>query len=186
MRAKTLSDSYTKCYVFDWDDTLVKTDAKVHIIKGGRRIKSLTPGEYNFYTPKSDETTDMSDFIDPRIIMNARKYKMWPALKNVNTAKKQGRSTSDIFILTARSPKAQLPIYNFFKREGIEIPFENIITLGKDDGKYYDIATSKKNVLRALAEEYDQVLFFDDSHKNIELANQIPGIKTRLIDSLNK
>lgn len=184
MRARTINQS--KAYIFDFDDTLVKTDAKVHIIKDGRRIKSLTPEEYNFYHPKPDETTDMSDFIDPRIIMNAKKYKMWPALQNIDMAKKQGRSDSDIFILTARSPKAQLPIYNFLKREKIDIPLENIITLGRDDGKYYDIPAAKKKVLKTFADEYDKVIFFDDSHKNIELANQIPGIKTRLIDSLNK
>jgi hypothetical protein len=100
-------------------------------------------------------------------------------------AKKSGRSDSDIFILTARSPKAQLPIWNLLTREGIEIPLENVITLGNDDGSYYDIAKAKKKVLTKFAEDYDKVLFFDDSEKNIELANSIPGIKSRLIDSLN-
>jgi len=181
MRARTVD--LNKAYVFDFDDTLVKTDAKVHIYKDGKKIKSLTPEEYNFYTPAKGESTNMDDFIDPRIIMNARKYKMWPALKNIDMAKKSGRSNSDIYILTARSPKAQLPIHAFLTREGIEISLENVITLGRDDGSYYDIAGAKKKVLGDMADEYDQVLFYDDSHKNIELANKIPGIKSRLIDS---
>jgi len=181
MRARTVDTN--KAYVWDFDDTLVKTSAKVHIVKNERIIKSLTPEEYNTYQPTPGETTDMSDFVDPRIIMSAEKYKMWPALKNVDMAKKSGRSSSDIYILTARSPKAQLPIYNFFKREGIDIPLENIITIGNDSGEYYDIAAVKKEILSNLAKEYDKVMFFDDSQKNIELANQVPGIKSRLIDS---
>ena len=96
MRAKLVDAS--KVYLFDWDDTLVKTDAKVHVIKDGKRIKSLTPEEYNFYVPEEGETTDMSDFDDVRLIMDARKYKMWPALRQINMAKKSGRSNSDIFI----------------------------------------------------------------------------------------
>jgi len=171
-----------KCYVMDFDDTLVKTSAKVHVYKDGRRINSLTPEEYNFYKPKKGETTNMEDFIDPRIIMNAQKYKMWPALKNIDMAKKSGRSSSEIYILTARSHKAQLAIHNFLTREGINMPLENVITLGRDDGEHYDIPAAKKKVLSDLADKYDQVLFFDDSHKNIEIANQIPGIKSRLIE----
>jgi hypothetical protein len=183
MRAKTVD--LDKAYVFDFDDTLVKTDAKVHIYKNGKKIKSLTPEEYNFYKPSPGETTNMDDFIDPRIIMDAKKYKMWPALHNIDMAKKSGRSTSEIYILTARSPKAKLPIHNLLTREGIDIPLENIITLGHDSGQYYDIAKAKREVLTDLANNYDKVFFFDDSHKNIELANKIPGIKSRLIDSYN-
>ena len=180
MRARPVSQS--KSYCFDFDDTLVKTTAKVHIHKDGRRIKSLTPEEFNFYKPEEGETTNMDDFIDPRIIMAAKKYKMWPALKNIDMAKKSGRSTSDIYILTARSPKAQMPIWTFLKREGITIELENIITLGHDDGTYYDVGAAKRIALTELSNQYDKVLFYDDSHKNIELANSIPGIKSRLIE----
>jgi hypothetical protein len=63
--------------VFDFDDTLVKTDAKIHIYINNKKIKSLTPAEYNFYKPKPNETLDFSDFSDARIIMAGKKYKMW-------------------------------------------------------------------------------------------------------------
>jgi len=181
MRAKTVNAK--KAYIWDFDETLVRTEAKVHILKDGKRIKSLTPDEYNFYKPEKGETTDMSDFADPRIIMAAKKYKMWPALKNVDIAKKSGRSDSEIFILTARSKAAQLPIHNFLKREGIDMPLNHVICIGNEGGEYYDIAARKKEILKDFADNYDIVHFFDDSEKNIELANQIDGIKTRLIDS---
>jgi len=181
MRAREVPTE--KAYCFDFDETLVKTDAKVHIYKNGRQINSITPAEYNFYKPKPGETTDMRDFDDPRFIIKAKKYKMWPALRNISMAKEAGRSSSDIFILTARGEKAQLPIYNFLKKQGIEIPLDHIITVGEEDGNY-DIAAKKKEVLLKISNSYQSVIFFDDSHKNIELANEVPGIKTRLIDSL--
>jgi FMN phosphatase YigB (HAD superfamily) len=179
MRAKTVP---AKAYIFDFDETLVKTDSKVHVYRDGRKVRSLTPTEFNTYKKGPDETYDMSDFKDPRIILNARKYKMWPALENINTARKMGRSNSDIFILTARSPKAQLSIYNFLTRNGIDIPLKNIITVGHDDGKEYDIASAKEKELKKLKKRYANIMFYDDSEENIELASRVGGIKTRLID----
>jgi len=178
MRTKTIK---RKAYVFDFDETLVKTTAKVHVIKNGKRYKSITPEEFNHYKKEEDEKYDMSDFIDPRIILNATKYKMWPALENIHNANKFGKSDSVIYILTARSDAAQIPIHNLFKRHSIDIPIDNIITIGSDDGLWIDIPTEKEKVLTALVTMYD-VYFFDDSEDNIELANKIPGVKTRLID----
>ena len=179
MRAKRVP---VKAYVFDFDDTLVKTDAKVHVMKNGRKVKSLTPEEFNTYKQKPGESYDMSDFTDPRIINNARKYKMWPALENISNAKKQARSNSDIFILTARSPAAQLAIHNFLTREGIEIPLEHIICIGFEDGREHDIAAAKEDALKELKDRYVDIMFYDDSEDNVQIASKLGGIKTRLID----
>jgi len=178
MRAKTVR---MKAYIFDFDDTLVKTQAKVHVYTNNKRIKSITPSEYNFYKLRPQETFNMSDFTDPRMILSATKYKLWPALKNISDARKMGRSNSDIYILTARCNKAQQPIHTFLSREGIDIPLDNVMTIGGDD-KVVDIAEEKRIVLSALVDEYTDVYFFDDNEENIELANKIPGIKTRLVD----
>jgi len=179
MRAKRVP---YKAYIFDFDDTLVKTDAKVHVLRDGKRIKSLTPTEFNHYISQPGETLDLEDFVDPRIIMNAKKYKMWPALQNIDAARKMGRSSSDIFILTARSHRAQQAIHNYLTNNGIDIPLENVITIGTDSDEGYDIAEEKGKVLQDLKDRYADVFFYDDSPDNIELASKIGGIKTRLID----
>jgi FMN phosphatase YigB (HAD superfamily) len=179
MRAKRVP---IKAYVFDFDETLVKTDAKVHIHKDGRRVKSLSPSEFNKYIPEPGETIDASDFEDPRIIMNARKYKMWPALQNIDSARKMGRSSSDIYILTARSPVTRQAIHNFISRNGIEIPLQNIIAVGGGSDDSIEISKSKGRVLQDLKNKYEEVFFYDDSPDNIKLASKIGGIRTRLID----
>jgi len=179
MRAKRVP---YKAYLFDFDDTLVKTDAKVHVYKDGKRIKSLTPTEFNHYHIAPGESLDLEDFVDPRIIMRAKKYKMWPALQNIDAARKMGRSFSDIYILTARSPRAQQAIHNYLTNNGIDIPLENIITIGTDSDEPYDIAEEKGRILQEMKERYTDVFFYDDSPDNIQLATKIGGIKTRLID----
>jgi len=179
MRARSV---LRKAYIFDFDDTLVKTDAKVHVIRDGKRIKSLTPTEFNHYVSQPGETLDLEDFVDPRIIMNAKKYKMWPALQNIDSARKMGRSLSEVYILTARSQRAQQAIHNFLTRNGIDIPLENIITIGTDSDEPFDIAEEKGRILQDLKDRYADVFFYDDSPDNIQLATKIGGIKTRLID----
>jgi len=179
---------FSKCYVFDFDDTLVQTDAKIHIIRGGRRIKSLTPEEFNKYTLKPDEVVDAEDFADPRFIINATKYKMWPILNAINMKNKMGKDIIYIYILTARDSRAKLPIHNFLIKKGIDIPLENIITVGpinQEKREKINTAQRKAKVLIELSDKYDEIFFFDDCQKNIDAARKIPKIKTQLIDKYN-
>lgn len=182
MRAKLTK----KAYVFDWDDCLVKTDAKIKVYREGRLTKKLTPEEYNFFKKGPEEDLDFSEFDDPRFIINARPYKMWPALVNINSAIKGGRSSSDVYILTARTGKVKGPIHSFLLKNGIFIPEERIITIGDRTEFPEAIASEKRKALKDLSDIYQSIIFFDDSHHNIELAKGIPGVKTRLIDSLEE
>lgn len=180
MRAKQVP--IKKAYVWDFDDTLVKTDAKIHVYKNGKKIKSLTSSEYNFYKKSEGEILDSRDFIDADIIMNARKYKMWPLLEYINKIINAGNTNINLFILTARNSKSKIPIYTFLSKEKINIPLKNIITIGSENLGEDSISTKKEKILRTLIEKYDIVYFFDDNEKNIELANKIPRIKTKLIE----
>jgi hypothetical protein len=46
-----------------------------------------------------------------------------------------------------------------------------------------NIAEKKKEILERIVDIYYEVYFFDDDENNISLAKQIPGIKTRLVES---
>lgn len=48
--------------VWDIDDTLGKTNARVMVIKDGQIVKVLEPSEYNLYKLKEDEKFDYSQF----------------------------------------------------------------------------------------------------------------------------
>lgn len=185
MRAKTINNYKKSAVIFDFDDTLVKTDAKIYIYKNGKQIKTLTPYEFNFYKAQPEEQIDISDFKDPRFIMNARKYKMWPALIRLNMDIKKGLSNTDIFILTARESICKGPIHNYLIKNGINIPEDQILTIGKEQLDSFDAALEKKKIIKNLKNTYSDITFFDDSKENIRLVSEIGGIQTCLIDGMN-
>ena len=55
MRASSLS-------IFDIDDTLFHPTTKVFVVKGTKRVRTLTPAEFNVYKLKSGEEIDFSEF----------------------------------------------------------------------------------------------------------------------------
>ena len=179
MRAQTV---HKRAYIFDFDETIVTTEAKMHVLRNGVHYKSFNTKEFNAYVKQPGDTFDFSDFNDGELILKAKKYKMWPVLKNVSNAVKEDRSTSEIFILTARAPTVRSYIYEYLKRNGIDIEISHIFTLGDNIGKV-NISEEKRKVLHALSNKYDAVFFFDDDPKNIQLAKSVPGIKTRLIEN---
>jgi FMN phosphatase YigB (HAD superfamily) len=181
MRAKTV---FRRCYCFDLDDTLIKTPAKIHVYRNGVFIKTLTPKQYNFYKKHPNDKLDFSEFIDGEMILKAKKYKIWPVIKNVSNAIKEERSTSDIYILTARDATVKSYIYEFLKQNGIDIDIEHIITIG-DSKKHIDIASEKRKILKKLKEQYDEIVIFDDNPQTIQLAASIPGIKTKIVENKN-
>jgi len=176
MRAKTVP---YKAVVFDFDETLVQTNAKIHVYKNNKKIKSLTSYEFNTYIAKSGETLDFSDFNDPLFVLSATKYKMWPALENIYFKTSNGQENTNIYILTARTSNIVGSIYTFLKRNNIIIPETNIIAVGGDSA--IDIAKLKGKILKELKEKYMSILFYDDSVKNIKLASQL-GINAILVD----
>jgi len=180
MVSKTI---YKKCYVFDFDECLVKTTARIHVYRYGAPFKSLTSKEYNYYHKHPKDTLNFSEFNDGERILNAKKYKVWPILKNISDAIKQERSSSVIYILTARNKNVKSYIYEYLKTNGILIDIDNIITIGDDKGDI-SIAEEKRKILIELSKKYNEIDFFDDDPHNIKLAASIPGIKTRLIENL--
>ena len=58
--------------VFDFDDTIAKSDAWVYVMRGGRLLKKLDPAQFAVYKPRPGETFDFRDFDrklqNPRLI----------------------------------------------------------------------------------------------------------------------
>jgi len=179
MRARTV---IKKCYVFDFDECLVTTDAKIHVYRNGVHIKSFNSKEYNFYKKHPKDKLNFSEFNNGEMILAAKKYKMWPIISNISNAIKTDRSTSEIYILTGRNSVVKSYIYEYLKQNGIEIDIDNVITVGDDIGKV-SISEEKRKKLTELVNTYDKIFFFDDDPKNIALANSIKGIITRLVEN---
>lgn len=143
--------------IFDFDDTLAKTDSWVYVKSAGGMEKQLDPAEFAVYTPKKGEEFDFRDF--DRKLRNPRIIK-----KNVDLLKKQlKKGGRKVTILTARRLGA--PINHFFKTLGIQ-PY--VVPLGSADPK------KKADYIEAeINKGYTTVYFMDDSPKNIRAVDKL-------------
>jgi FMN phosphatase YigB (HAD superfamily) len=67
---KIKGEASDKIIIFDLDDTLVKTDAKIKILKKGTHevIKELTPQEFNRFKTKKHHLLNFDDFDSPELL----------------------------------------------------------------------------------------------------------------------
>ena len=63
--------------VFDFDDTIAKSDAWIYVTMGGTVVKKLDPAQFAVYSPKPGEEFDFKDFDrplqNPRLIKKGTK-----------------------------------------------------------------------------------------------------------------
>lgn len=158
-----------KLRVFDFDDTLVKTNSNIYIKHKDGKNSTLTPGEYAIYEPKEGDEFDFSDFqkvSQPQEIKGITKL-----LKKVVNSEGERK----IVILTARS--AYKPVKDYLKDIGL--PGIYVVALGDSDPeKKADWIEDK------IKKGYDDIFFIDDSHKNVlavgKLKQKYPNIKVRV------
>ena len=147
-----------KIRIFDFDDTVAKTNSKVFAEKEGERIE-LTAEEF---AEKGIELIDQGyemDFTDFNKVVEGKKGPLFDLIKKL----KEAPGERDLFILTARAPESQQAIYEFMKAMGVEIPLENITGLGKSDGE------AKANwIIDKAAEGYNDFYFADDAPQNVK------------------
>lgn len=148
-----------KLRVFDFDDTLVKTDARVGVISVTGEKTWLTPGEYAVYEKSPGDQFDFSEFgrvINPRIIG-------WTfSILNRVIAK---HGAEGFVVLTARA--AADPVQKFLEEVGI-IGAE-VVALGDSNPQTKADWISNRIFEDGLLE----VEFFDDSRKNVEAVREL-------------
>jgi hydroxymethylpyrimidine pyrophosphatase-like HAD family hydrolase len=168
-----------KLVIFDLDDTLIKTDAKIKIIskKTGKVIKELTPAEFNFYSNKiSNHFLNFDDFECPEILKRARFIR-----RIFNRFKKYYSQGIPVSIVTARS-SSEL-VRDFLLSNGIDVHPDLVIAI--NDPKYNfegSISQRKQKAISDLIDSgYTDLIFFDDNHENLNLAKEIEGYKNSKI-----
>ena len=154
-----------KLRVFDFDDTLVKSNSKVYVINKGKK-KTLTPGQFAIYKKKSGDEFDFSDFdkvIEPKQIKS-----MFRVFNNIYKASGSRRLT----ILTARA--AYKPVRKFLK----DVGFSNVYVVALGDSN----PQKKADWIQSQIQKgYNDILFLDDSPKNVRVVKKLkqkyPNIK---------
>ena len=158
--------------VFDFDDTLAKSDSWVYVMLDGKEIDKLDPAEFSVHTLKSGEEYNFKDF--DRKLRNPRLIK-----KNVDLLRKQlKKGGRKVTILTARRLGA--PINHFFRTIGIN-PY--VVPLGSANPQ------DKADWIEAeILKGYNPVYFMDDSPKNIKAVDKLKKKypKVKIVTSLVK
>lgn len=174
----------TTLVVFDLDDTLIVTQAKIKVLdkKTRKIIKELTPAEFNEFGDNTKrQVLSFEDFTNPEILEQGEMiHNIFRFLKNWY---KRGIPIS---IVTARSSSDM--IRNFFLKKGIDIHPELVIAVNDPKFSFVGaIEEKKKQALLSLIDKgFSHLIFFDDHAKNLEEAKSIERLRKDVTVSVYK
>lgn len=169
--------------IFDIDETLFRTTAKIQVVKDGKVVRELDNAEYNHYKLKPGEDYDFGQFRD------AKKFhdESVPIERMFNKAKailrNATRTGSKVIIITARGDLDDRETFlKTFRNHGFDIDKVRVERAGNIEGEFvpaYKKAIIIRNALNT--GQYKRVRLFDDSMKNLtvflELQDEFPHIK---------
>lgn len=166
--------------IFDIDETLFRTSAKVKVMKDGKVVRSLDNQEFNTYKLKDGESYDFGEFRSAEVFQNTSV----PIMKMIEKAKAIIRNAvnagSRVIIVTARADfDDKKKFLDTFRRYGIDI--DKVYVERSGNLKLGSSAKNKRFVFHKYLRSgnYERVRFFDDAMSNITmfkaLAKQYPS-----------
>ena len=171
--------SKDKILIFDIDDTLAITAAKIKVCdqKTGACFE-LTPEEFNTYEKHRNHILNFDDFKSLDVMKAAKMID-----KYLNILAKNYKAGNAIGIITARDDENM--IYTWLKEHvGFHISRDLIWAVNDPKrGLTGDIAQKKQAAMRFFIEQgFTDISFFDDDKKNIKLIDELGkemGIKIK-------
>jgi hypothetical protein len=168
----------------DLDETLFRTFAKVHVVKNGKVIKSLSNSEFNNYALGEGESFEFTEFKDAKLFKETsvpipRTLEM---IKEMIQRIKETKSNSRIILLTARPdfPDKETFLQAFID-QGIDVSDKELFYIDRmGNQETGTVAERKRNaVLKYLKKGiYRRCRMIDDSKHNLnafmEIANNLP------------
>ena len=169
---------------FDVDETLFKTNAKVHVMHGNKRVASLSNAEYNTHKLKPGHHYDYSEFQDSKKFHDESHpiHRMLAKVKAIHSNIKDSPHHK-IIINTARSDMNDRDTYLAkFKKHGLPIHDIHVHRAGNDKSNA-SVAEKKAKVIdhQIAKNKYKNVHVYDDSTENLDhslaLAKKHPNTK---------
>jgi len=152
--------------IFDIDDTMFKTKARVKVIPSG---KVLTPQQFNTYKLGRGEEFDFGEFKSAKLFQQTAVPigKMIAKFKAI--LKNAVKSGSKVIIVTARADMDDKKLFlDTFRSHGIDIDKSHIIRAGNLGMK--SSAEAKAQVFKQFLDtnEYSRIRLFDDDKSNLK------------------
>lgn len=172
----------SKIIVFDLDDTLVITDAKIKVCnKKTGECFSLTPEEFNEYEKHPDHELDFDDFKSLEVMKAGRLIDYY-----LKIFKDAYRMKIAVGIVTARDDREM--IYRWL-REHVGYRIDKDLIFAVNDrvhGYGGSISDRKKSAFKDLIDMgYSDFQFYDDDEANLRLVKSLekeyPGIQISTI-----
>lgn len=157
--------------IFDIDDTLFHTTAKIAVMKDGKQVRELTNQEFNTYKLKQGETFDFKQF------RSAAKFRAEskPIDRMLSKAKiilknAQANPKSRVIILTARDDFDDKKTFlATFRDHGLDIDKIRVERAGKMGTKYSPAIQKAIIIYNYLKTgQFGRVRLFDDSMANLK------------------
>ena len=156
--------------IFDIDETMFITKAKVKVIKDGKTIKSLDNKQFNKYKLNKDEQFDFGEFRSAEIF-NKTSTPIARMIDKVKAILKNAtKSGSKVIIVTARPDFDNKKVFlDTFKKQGIDIDkiyVERAGNLGSGPA-----ADNKKVIFKKYLDQkiYKRIRLFDDAMSNLKM-----------------
>ena len=152
--------------IFDIDDTMFKTKARVKVMPSG---KTLTPQQFNTYKLGRGEEFDFGEFKSAKIFQQTAVPigKMIAKFKAI--LKNAVKSGSKVIIVTARGDMDDKKLFlDTFRSHGIDIDKSHIYRAGNLGLK--GSADAKAQVFKKFLDtgEYSRIRLFDDDKSNLK------------------
>ncbi len=162
--------SKEKVLIFDLDQTLVVTGAKIRVCnKKTGECFELTPEEFNSYQHSPKHLLNFDDFKSLEVMKAGRMIQ-----KYLDILAKNYKAGNAIGIITARDDEQM--IYQWMKEHvGFHIHPELIWCVNDPRRKLTgDIASKKRAAMQWFIEQgFTDISFFDDDTRNIQLIKQL-------------
>ena len=155
--------------IFDIDETLFHTKAKVQVSKGGEIVRILDNQQYNSYRLKKGESFNYGQFKSAKIFKETSS----PIAKVIKRAKRiiyfATRKGSKVIIVTARQDMDDKKLFKeAFKAQGIDIGrvyVERAGNIGKETASENKVVIFKRYLDTG---RYARIRLFDDDKNNLK------------------
>jgi hypothetical protein len=170
-------------HVFDIDDTLFHTTAKVHVKKDGKTVQKLSSAEYNSHSLPPGHEYDYHEFHSAHKFNTESKpvHRMMDKMKGIHASVK-AKGTGKVIMNTARQDfDDKHKFLDTFRQHGVDIDDIHVHRAGNIKGM--SVGQAKNEVIRKHLNtgNYKSVSLYDDSIENLnhfkELSKEHPDVK---------
>ncbi len=149
---------------FDFDETLIIDGENFITATKGDQTLKISSDQWPIKGPALAAEGYDFDFSD---FAQVRGGKEGPFLEKMRE-RIRDFGNKDVFVLTARQQEAAVPIHEWLKSKGVDIPLENITGLGDSRGE-----AKGEWMLEKFNEGYNDMYFVDDALPNVEAVRKV-------------